>query len=114
MTPKISERPSAVTANSPPSSVPVTAAWASSWPLGRSIGVRPLACFYPVVGLGLVVGNREQEVAGRLDVRQGGEHDGGLVTLPLELDDRQLRRVVGGELHGSDHVGLVRLADRRV
>src|SRR3954449_4463956 len=103
ITPKTSDSPSAVIANRPPSSTPVTSAVASSWPEGRlaAIGMRLI-----------VLRQREQEVA-RLH-RLVRTDDDGLAALPLILDQRQLGGVVRRELDRSRHVRLVRLRDRRV
>src|SRR5919199_2744462 len=100
ITPNTSDRPSAVMANSPPSSAPETSAVRNSWPVGMLTGL----CARPR--------DREEELAG-LDL-PGRADDDGLAVLPLVLDELQLRRVLGVELDRPGDVGLVRLPDRGV
>src|SRR3954468_12389674 len=102
ITPNTSDRPSAVMANSPPSSAPDTSAVRNSWPVGivterlRPAGAR----------------DREQEVAGRDFLRR--PDDDRLAALPLVLDQLQLGGVLVVELDRPRDVRLVRLADRGI
>src|SRR4051794_31130772 len=101
ITPNTSDRPSAVMANSPPSSAPETSAVRNSCP----VGIVTCLCARRAR-------HREQEVAG-LDFL-GRADDDRLAALPLVLDELQLGGVLGVELDRSRDVRLVRLGDRRV